>query len=108
MNPILIFIAGVLGISWSANYLSSVLAAGDPALAPVGVAIGALGPLVMAAVLRKISGNGWASAGLRWQISNNKGWYAFSLVYTPLLIVCVAGLALTTGAAEDVPLKISV
>jgi len=100
MKNALLFVIGVTVIAWGAGILGNVLAADNPAMSSVGVSIAAMGPLLMAIVLRRWGRLGWGDAGLSLRFGENKGWYALSLVYTPLVIVLVAGLALLFGTAQ--------
>ena len=103
MKNITVFVAGVTVIAWAANYLASVLGAGDPALASVGMSVAAMGPLVMAIVLRRRANEGWANAGLKTRFGQNKLWYGFSLLYIPVVIGLVAAMALSLEVAEITP-----
>ena len=51
-------------------------------------------------MLRRWGKLGWGDAGLRLRFGQNKGWYALGLLYAPLVIVLVAGLALFLGTAQ--------
>lgn len=97
---ILIFVIGVTVIAWGAGILGKVLAADNPAMSSVGVSIAAMGPLLMAILVRRWGKLGWSDAGLRPRFGTSKGWYALALLYTPLVIVLVVGLTLLFGAAQ--------
>ena len=103
MKNIVLFVTGVTVIAWAANYLAGTIGGGDPAMSSVGMSLAAMGPLFMAVVLRKWTGQGWDNAGLRLRFRQSKRWYAFSLLYTPILIVFVATIAVILGVAQVVP-----
>lgn len=98
-----IFVIGVTIIAWAANYVANKASGGDPAMASVGMSLTAMGPLLMAVLLRKWSGQGWGNAGLSMRVRQSIGWYTFGLAYTPLVIVFVAVLALSIGVAQIAP-----
>jgi membrane protease YdiL (CAAX protease family) len=100
MKNIVIFVIGVTVIAWGAGILGKVLAADNPAMFSVGVSIAAMGPLLMAIMLRRWGKLGWSDAGLHLRFRTCKGWYAFALLYAPLVIVLIVGLALLFGAAQ--------
>jgi membrane protease YdiL (CAAX protease family) len=100
---IVLFVAGVIAIAWAANYLANRASGGDPAMASVGISITAMGPLLLAVLLRKLSGQGWANAGLASRYGQSKGWYALGLAYTPLVILFIAVLAVSLGVAQLAP-----
>lgn len=100
MRNIILFIAGVNVIAWGGGILAGNLDPGNPAMGSVGLSIAALGPLLMAVVLRKWTRQGWQNAGLKLRFRQNKGWYALSLLYTPLVIVLVASTALIFGVGH--------
>jgi len=102
MKNILIFVAGVMAIAWGANFWASTLKA-DPAMTSVGVSIGAMGPLFMAFVLRKLTRQGWDNAGLEVKLKQNRQWYAFSLFYTPIVIILIIATSLMVGVAQMAP-----
>jgi membrane protease YdiL (CAAX protease family) len=103
MKNIVLFVTGVTVIAWAANYLAGTIGGGDPAMSSVGMSLAAMGPLFMAVVLRKWTGQGWDNAGLRLRFRQSKRWYTFSLLYTPMLIVFVATIAVILGVAQVVP-----
>jgi membrane protease YdiL (CAAX protease family) len=100
MKNIVIFVIGVTVIAWGGGILGSVLAADNPAMSSVGVSIAAMGPLLMAIVLRRWGKLGWSDAGLRLRFGQSKGWYALGLLYAPLVIVLIVGLALLFGTGQ--------
>jgi len=100
---IAIFVTGVTVIAWAANYFASIIGSGDPAMTSVGMSIAAMGPLFMAVVLRKWTRQGWDNAGLRMRFKRSKRWYAFSLLYTPMVIVFVAAVSVVFGVAQVTP-----
>jgi len=97
---IVIFVIGVTVIAWGGGILGKTLAAGNPAMSSVGMSIAAMGPLLMAIVVRRWGKLGWSDAGLRLRFGTSKGWYALGLLYAPLVIVLVVALALLFGAAQ--------
>jgi membrane protease YdiL (CAAX protease family) len=103
MKNIIIFIAGVMLIAWGANFWASTLDSTNPAMTSVGVSVGAMGPLFMAIVLRKFAKQGWHNAGLSMKLKQNRGWYTFSLFYTPLVIILLTTISLMIGAAQMAP-----
>jgi len=103
MRNIIFFIVGVTVIAWGGGLLAHTLDPTDPAMSSVGLSIAAMGPLFMAIVLRKWSGKGWRNAGLKMRLKQNKRWYAFSLLYAPLVIALIAALSLIFGTAQPNP-----
>lgn len=103
MKNIVLFVTGVTAIAWAANYFASAIGTGDPAMSSVGMSIAAMGPLFMAVMLRRWANQGWSNAGLRMQFKLNKRWYAFSLLYTPMIIVVIATVSLSLGVAQVTP-----
>jgi len=103
MKNIFIFVAGVMAIAWGANFWASTLDSANPAMTSVGVSIGAMGPLFMAIVLRKLTRQGWHNAGLGVRLKQNKRWYAFSIFYTPVVIILITTISLMTGTAQMAP-----
>jgi membrane protease YdiL (CAAX protease family) len=103
MKNILIFAAGVLLIAWTTIYAASVLGSGDPAITSAGMSLAAFGPLLMAALLRKRARQGWSDAGLKTRFGQNRRWYAFGLLFIPLVIVLTAAVALGIGVADVNP-----
>jgi membrane protease YdiL (CAAX protease family) len=97
---IALFVAGVTVVAWAANYAASIIGAGDPAMASVGMSLGALGPLLMAALIRRLSGQGWKNAGLSPRMAQSGHWYIFALLYTPALIGLIGLAAVSFGLAE--------
>jgi membrane protease YdiL (CAAX protease family) len=103
MKNIVLFVTGVTVIAWAANYFASIIGSGDPAMTSVGMSIAAMGPLLMAVVLRKWANQGWGNAGLRMRFRHSKRWYAFSLLYTPMVIVFIAAVSVSLGVAQVTP-----
>jgi membrane protease YdiL (CAAX protease family) len=103
MKNIVLFVTGVTVIAWAANYAASIIGSGDPAMTSVGMSIAAMGPLFMAVVLRKWDNQGWDNAGLRMRFRHSRRWYAFSLLYTPMVIVFIAAISVSLGVAQLTP-----
>ena len=103
MKNIVLFVTGVTVIAWAANYFASIIGSGDPAMASVGMSITAMGPLFMAVVLRKWANQGWGNAGLRMRFRHSRHWYAFSLLYAPMVIVFIAAVSVSLGVAQVAP-----
>ena len=103
MKNIVLFVTGVTVIAWAAIYSASIIGPGDPAMTSVGMSIAAMGPLLMAIVLRKWANQGWGNAGLNMRFRQGRRWYAFSLLYTPMIIVFIAAVSVSLGVAQVTP-----
>lgn len=85
-----LFVVGVLLLSSAGGWL---LSDGNE----LGGLVFIVSPLLVAAVLRTLGGDGWERAGLRPRVRGNAFWYALSLVAYPATFAVVLGVGMATG-----------
>ncbi len=88
---ILLFILGVNVIAWGGAFIIGDLIEDKSLATSIVVPVIALGPLLMAVLLRLIFTESWASAGLKLNLKGNGKWYGLAMAF-PLMVIGVVYL----------------
>ena len=93
---ITVYAVGVLALACAGGAL---MAAGHD----VGGLVFILSPLLMAVVLRRFGGDGWADAGMRPRLRGNGRWYLLAAVAFPVMFALALALGVAAGQVELAP-----
>ncbi|MEP7357788.1 MAG: CPBP family intramembrane glutamic endopeptidase [Anaerolineales bacterium] len=104
IRNLIIFVVGVVVLPWLGWALDMGRGA-DPhnQQNSLGWLLFIISPLVMSLLLRTVGGSGWKDAGLKPAFKGNGKWYAFSILFHPVisLLILLAGFALGLVVIPD-------